>query len=87
MERHSEVIAHCGPCKAAKRPRYNARVLADALEAGHRYATAHGVTAIVIPQAYGYSIDYDVKRLPYSHPYYAVEVDGTITHVTYQFGK
>lgn len=66
-------------CKPARRPRYNARVVAEALAAGHRYALGNGTTAYVIPTAYGYSLDYRQSVIPYGHPFYTVAEDGAVT--------
>jgi len=87
MTKNETVIGACGPCKAAKRPRYDARDRVDALTAGHRYATAYNVPAIVIPTAYGYSIGHDALRVPVGHPYYVVAVDGTVSKVEYAYGN
>lgn len=83
MERTERQIATCEACKPAKRPRYNARDLSDTLTAAHRYAIGHQTPAIVIPTAYGYSIGYDVKTVPYGHPYYTVAIDGEIVKIEY----
>lgn len=84
MTKSSTVIGHCGTCKPAKRPRYDARDRVDALAAGHRYALAYNIPAIVVPAAYGYAIDYDARRVPVGHPYYVVEVDGTVSKIQYE---
>lgn len=79
MEMTTTEVGHCAACKPAKRQRFNAADVQDALVAGHRYALGHGEPAIVYPSAYGYGITYDAKTLPFGHPYYTVAVDGTVT--------
>lgn len=73
-------------CRPARRPRYEARVVASALAAGHRYALGNDCTAYVIPTHYGYALDYRRGAIPFGHPFYAVDRDGTVTINKYPAG-